>query len=541
VYFQNDRFHSFEGRQEFNKTEEYQLLPTHTTFRVNPQNFLAIAKKCSIPLSMIAGHTQGIKFIDYLPEDTVYWDIETDHKQNFKFGFIDKKQYDDATELAEELKKHKANVAYNGFRFEYRIFAKMNLFPKYNFANFEIPYVPNAFNIDLLFFTGLIFRGSFVETLKLSDIARFLGYPVEEFESFNEEKCLADVAMMKHIGEKINLNNSIRVIGELLNLDRNIMQISFLDRLHKYLIFNEYLRQKTIPIAYPDHNDVETDPLVLKECEKGLHEGVYYFDTKNAYSTTASRLDLGLHNSDSIFTSLQVRLMCLLKQFPDQKRMIKFLGNTLVGAMKDRRNYYRNEQIWFDVVDGFSQRFKKIIDDVKPTPILYVNNDCVCVKEPIFDLEKGTQKTVDGITYTIKLDRFFEWVHFYHVNKWIGKTKQGIETRGFTRLNSQKPRILLTVRELINEKLMTINKPKMVLKLLNNPEKLISADKIKELMRKNPKGQMIMIYKNSDTCDKIDFLDRWHTLKIGFNDVLLDKRQVDKLIKDLVFEYGTNA
>jgi len=143
--------------------------------------------------------------------------------------------------------------------------------------------------------------------------------------------------------------------------------------------------------------------------------------------------------------------------------------------------------------------------------VIFSNTDCFVVPssdEPI---------KIEG--YEIKNDYNYEDLFIWNVNKWCGRTKDGVFQKGFPKLNSRRPKIFRIAREEILSKLNKVKGNKF-LELLDKPKTLVS-NTMKNLKNYKDSYFKISIRKTSDECNglNLEYADIWNKLKFGWNDI----------------------
>ena len=537
INFLNNTFIYNSKSEQLNGEKKFISLPDKKEIIVNKYNLNSACQGVYIPISQLSAHIQGVQFVnDIKPEDCETFDIETDDRENFIMGFVGDKKFTDPKEMVKEMRKYKCVYAYNNFHFDNEVLAKYSPedFIAIKQAGFIAHTLKSTLMIDLL--PILRFNTSF-EGYSSEVIANLLGFKEKRADvNSKEERCKQDITINRLIFNKYNIPKVFNTLSSLANIDPTLLQVSFQDRVRKYILINSYLKRGFLPVKQPEAKqiNIQSIPDPVKMCKPGLYQEYHYLDISSAHARTAVNLkNLGIYD-DNIFSKMEEELIELCKD-NEIKPFVKGIANALVGSMYDRNNYFRNEEIYRNIITTLKENVELIIGNYRKQ-IVYANTDCFIVPQSInFDMPN----------YELREKYLLSWCLLYNDNKWVGLTKYGIQAKGFTKLDSSKPKILKTARDEIFKKI-TECKPDKIIKLINKPKSLVS-ETIKNIKKLDKSNFKIVVRKNSNSCTKVDMIYIWDGLHFGFNelyyndkgDFVLDKKNIGyKYYRKLIINYA---
>lgn len=225
-------------------------------------------------------------------------------------------------------------------------------------------------------------------------------------------------------------------------------------------------------------------------------------------------------------------ILLLIDERPSQKPMLKFLGNSIVGAMHSQREKFRSDKVWREVLQGFYDDFTGCLpkDKLRQRSLIYGNTDSLAVPtkmhlnfKPL--LEKG---------YRIRMKFRFKWLYVYNAQKWIGATDKGeIEAHGFPRLGPSKPPIIDQYRGFLFERLKKAKSKPDRMRILRHPESV--ARQLKPPSPKeNPKLYTVRVNKRGNECYSTNLLEIWDRIPIGISSFVFSKTEVTPMINEMV-------
>lgn len=540
-YFVNDTFFS-DGPFPLDVTKDFLLWPDKKETTLGRQNFLGFARPCYIPLSLLAAHIQNVKYASVHEDDRVgFFDIETEKDTTFKCGRINDKEYNDGFSLLEDLARYKFIVGFNIFNFDLAVMERQlkpssDFWRGYNISNFIVKVPRHTVAIDIM---KLMMHNNTVRAKGEYDqngIADLFDW-VEPHLTVDDppaEKCSQDVRKVKHVWDRAGLANVFNVLNDLSGCDSAVWQNQWGNQFRKSIIFNSYLEKGLLPVRYPVVPKARIIGGFKELKKKGMCKNVTYYDIESAYPTSALHEGLSFYDGDTVFPEVMKKLLDLAAD-PQLKPFVKNIANTLIGDQADERNFFRNPLIRVKAIDAVN----KVCEDLYDTKgVRMVNTDCA--------MFTGKKLGFEHDYFKLRVKDEFEWVYFWTMDKWLGKSKNGvIEARGF-RTIKKNPEILREARQQLLTKLTRLP-AEGALKALKSPSRQVKVafDDTSKLK--------FVIKKDTTDCpaDKVDFLTVWESLPFGFSDLYLrgrleytpdqekaEKRAYKELVSEVLNEYA---
>lgn len=545
INFVNNHFIFANGEREyFSGEKEFIALPSRQKIKVNNSNLWNCIKEIVIPISQMCANIKGHQFINNLNESMTlgFYDCECNDKEDFILGYVNEKLFENPQDMIKEMLNYDVLIGFNIFRFDNELLRKYapEQFIEVKNADFIAYNLNGKIMIDLYSIISVIVG---LESYSAESLAKYNGFNEEllSHESDKNLKCLQDIRILKFLWEKYNIPKVFNTLSTLANLDTTLMQIIKGERLRKWILVNKYLRSGFLPLKTNKARSNKIKLGVVKYSKNGTYESMKYLDIRSTYPTTAINLgNLGIYDNDNTFSKLQEELAELSKD-KELKPFTKSIANALVGSEYSLNEFWRNDDIYEEIVKTVAEKVKEVLK--KRKDIVYTNTDCFVVPKDSPDIK------IDG--YEIKTNYEFDILHVYNANKWIGKTKERIEFRGFRRLNSKSPRVLLAAREEVLSKLSKAKDKEEFKEILDDSEKIVS--KTLKGLKKCPLTEFKMtVRKKDEYCRDLEFSNIWKELNIGFNtlyyndkgDYTLEEKKVGykfykELILNLAEEYST--
>ncbi len=545
INFVNNTFIYDNGeRKYFNGEKEYISLPDRNKIKVGFKNIWNCIKPIFIPISQMSANIMGIQFRNVQDTDKLgFYDLECDDEENFVLGYVNDKKFENPVEMVKQLIKYDVLVAFNGIKFDNNILKKYapDYFIEIKNADFSAFTLNGKLIVDML---SIIKINVSLESYSAEYLAKYNKFPEEilKYSDNKDDKCKQDIRILKFLYEKYNIKKVFNKIVELSNLDTTLMQIIQGERLRKWILINKYLKSGFLPLQTNKCRMDKVELGVVKYFKEGLYEDYRYDDVSSTYPTEAINLgNLGIYDDDNTFSELQKELK-ELSQDNELKPFMKSIANSLFGVQYSLNEHWRNDDIFEIIVKNVAKKVGDIIENRKD--VVYSNTDCWIIPQESPKIEiKG---------YNIKTNHEFKFLYIYNNNKWIGKTKERIEFRGFKRLNSTNLKMLYSAREEILSKLFKTKDKEEFKELLDDTEKLVS--KTLKKIKKFPKEDLkITIRKTDEYCKNLEFASVWNRLKIGFNDIYYGKdgnyvldynkicfKHYKQILLDFAKEYSTS-
>src|SRR5207245_11543131 len=135
---------------------------------------------------------------------------------------------------------------------------------------------------------------------------------------------------------------------------------------HEYILPSWYREHGYLAREYPKPGNSKLVRGPVRQAIPGLYENVEMVDVRNAYLTRATSQQLRLYDEEDppAFTSLMGRFVELIKKYPSQKPMLKFLAVSLVGSQGSDNNFMRRQSIYSQIVSGFADEFGEYISRI---------------------------------------------------------------------------------------------------------------------------------------------------------------------------------
>jgi hypothetical protein len=363
----------------------------------------------------------------------------------------------------------KVVCSFNGFRFDNRVLGKLGLLPSIRFGSYDINYFPGMLNVDLWYWARLHFPDA--ESKSLRDLAAFEGYPVDwsKLKNYDEVRASEDNRMARFLADRIDVRTGWKLMIMLTNCCPLILQNVFLDRTHKAILHSWYLEHGYLPLAYPElgHSDLVEGP--VRQAVSGMYENVAMVDVRNAYLTRASSLELGIYDEESppAFTAVMKRFLELIKEYPAQKPMLKFLAVSLVGSQGSDNNFMRKQNIYSEIVEGFAEEFAEYLSRLPVKPV-YVHTDGYLApagfNAPPF---KG---------YELSVKDHYVWITVYDKQRSLGLLageSPRIKAKGFPAYANSYPMVLRWMRDRFYDALADVSDAREARRILLDPKRFI--------------------------------------------------------------------
>lgn len=535
-----DNHFIYEGgdREYFKGSKSFISLPNKRNEQVTNMNIWNYAKQIVIPISQLASSIAGKQFInDIKLEECETYDIETNDKEEFILGYVGDKRFTDPVEMIQEMKKYRCVYSFNGFRFDNE---KLYPFSRKDFieirnANFIAHTLQGTLMIDLM---SLIKNDLSHESFSAESIAKSLNFSEEIItheDLDKDKKCQQDIRINRMIFKNLNIPKLFNTISTLINCDPVLWQIIYQDRLRKWILVNQYLKRGFLPLKKYDTKEVKLQEKPVHFSKKDFYMNYKYLDISSAYPRTVENLykkgvKLGIYgNGDEVFSLLQIELSEIAKDSV-LKPFMKGIANPMFGSQYSLNEYWRNEDIFNLVVSTVSQKVDSVLKERKD--VVYVNTDCFIVPIDSEDVK------IEG--YEIKNKYEFSELYVYHSSRWVGKSKNRLEFRGFQRLNSRIPKIVHLARDELLEKLNDAKGDDFKF-MLNETEKLVSKS-LKGLKKSDLSLLKISVRKKTESCTDPFFANIWNELPMGFTDLYYKDNGEFTMDKDKIgFKYYKDA
>lgn len=539
INFINNTFIYDNGEREyFSGEKEYLSLPNKQKVLVSNKNLWDSIKPIFIPISQITANIKGYQYRQIQDNDKIeFYDLECDDSENFILGYVGDKKFTDPKEMVKELMNYNILVGFNIIKFDNNVLKKYapEYFLEVKNADFSAFTLNGKLLVDILSILKINFS---LESYGAEFIAKYNNFPEEilSHEVDKDLKCQQDIRILRFLYEKYNIKKVFNKVCELANIDTTLLQVIKGERIRKWMLINKYLRDGYLPLKTNKARQGKVDLGIVKYFKEGLYENYRYDDISSTYPTTAILLgNLGIYDNNDTFSRFQEELRDLSKD-KELKPFTKSIANALCGIQYSLNEYWRNDDVFERIVNFTADKVKNILNSRKD--VVYVNTDCWVIPKDSPKIE------IDG--YDIKTNYEFYFVYIYNNNKWIGKTKDRIEYRGFTNLNSTYPKIYYYAREEILEKLFKAKDSEEFKELLDDTEKLISKT-LKNLKSFKLEDFKKTIRKTDEYCRDFNLTGIWNELKLGFNDLYFDKDEKltlneknisYKVYKDMLIKYA---
>lgn len=517
INFINNNTFVFEGgrREYFHGEKEYTTLPQRQKIKVNQKNIWEMIRPIFIPISQICANIKEYQFRQIQDNDEIgFYDLECDDSENFILGYVNEEKFTDPNKMVKKMMDYNVLVTFNGLKFDNHILKKHSpsSFVEIKNADFSAFTINGKLIVDIM---AILKIDVTLESYGAEFLAKHNKFPEEllGYDSNKNEKCKQDIRILKFLYEKYNIKKVFNKLIELANIDTTLLQVIRGERVRKWILINAYLKRGYLPLKTNKARQNKVELGVVKHFKEGLYENMIYWDCKSAYMTTAINLgNLGIYDNDNTFSELQKELKELTED-KYLKSFMKSIGNSLAGIQYSLNEHWRNDDIFEKIVNTFGSKVKNILNSRED--VVYTNTDCWIVPK------NSPPIALEG--YDIKADYEFKFLYIYNQNKWIGLTKEGVKFKGFRRLNSTNQKIFYYVREEILEKLSKASDSEEFKELLDDTKKL--ASKTIKNLKKFPKEDLkITIRKTDEYCKNLEYADIWNQLKIGFNEIFIDKK-----------------
>lgn len=493
----------------------------------------------------MAAHTARVVFEDILPpvSEWQFLDVETDIK-GFKLGVLNDQIFQSASDLVAEVLKRrdsgqKVVCSYNGFKFDWRLLGQLGLLPSVKFGSYTIHHFPGMLNVDLWYWARNYFTTA--ESKSLRDLAAQEGYPIDwsKLENYDEVRASEDNKMARFLSEKIDVREAWKILINLTNCCPLILQNFFVDRTDKAILHSWYLSHGYLPVDYPDHgSSIVRGP--VRSAVPGLYENMAMIDVKSAYLRRAASRELRIYDKEepAAFTDIMREFLELIRIHPRQKPTMKYLAVTLVGNMASDDNFFRRENIYSEIVEGFADEFGEYLSNLPKNPA-FVHTDGALVPADL------NPPPFNGYELTVK-DRYI-WVAVYDKQRTLGllaEEKPRIKARGFLTYSSSYPLIFRWVRDRFYHELSSTTGIDEVRRILQSPQSFLRRLEVQNRFRL-PEDTVYWetnVWKESEMFParwdhKSPLWNDWSDLKPGPNRYPWDRRWVLSKIDDMLRQY----
>lgn len=476
---------------------------------INMSNYKEVARKLALPYNVLIefindntgelnDSTEG--FEPNMNQVAIY-DIETDDRENFEFGYVNDKRFNDPALMSMELRKYPVIAGFNNFRFDNEILARScpELWKETVMSGgFKIHTINTC--IDLLLCYAL--WKPFKETHKLDELAKDLDIARLYNLSDKDNKCQEDIAICKQFYP--TARQVVNWIWFHFKIDPHTlcsMMMKQTGKLRRWMLQSWMLQRGTLPLLI--RRSCAEKPSYYLYAKPGYYKGINVFDVRSAYPTTAMILRSSLYK-DNDFAEFEEFLMRERNRNPDIQEFIKWCCNAMIGDMNNNDAILRDSKIMVSVWNHFHEVMKMWIKDVGKKNIVYAYTDCIFTRKRQVPVPKP---------YEIQLKHKFNWLVIWNVSRILGLTAEGKIHK--THFNRKYPQLKLYeyLDQVVECRLKQDHK-----KFLKDPMAL--EFDLKSLPEDAFK---MVIRKDSDTCYNLDLLEVWSDLNYGFNEVYLAK------------------
>ena len=387
--------------------KELVLLPQKERKKLKFHEAMEFSKTVGVPISTLAWKFSGVKFLTHIPEtakvsfvwlDTVNNVPTTLHVYDEQNGF---QRYGDIVEGWTNLGD--VVVGLDLFRYQFRHLARIE----------DIRYCFNEYHLGRNTFYGPKFKLAIDLTFWVRVVSgkRPVRY-VAELGLPTGNKLSMAISLYEHL----DIPTLFNVLSEVLQMDRNLMQLSYLDALKLYMLHSQYLREGYLVTAPPQVDPPDEPAHSAYVNVPGFYENMVEYDVSSAYPTTVLVERVDPFGTD-VFPNLMSYLMTKKQLLPDSpaRDLVKKLSVAFVGIMnyhRDRfRNVFYNPRAWLKVINGFYNRFKKVIDEYNP---VWSRVDALLVPAT-------SPPPSLGFLYKFGVKHHYKWVAIYENDHLLGE------------------------------------------------------------------------------------------------------------------------
>lgn len=476
--------------------------------KINKMNYLAVARELALPHSLLLSLMSGTDY--HLIDDSMpvaHFDIECDSEDNFEFGVVNNEKFDDSKKLLDKIMEHQVITAFNTFRYDFPILAKLhpNYFDHIRLKNFDLVFLKSKLCLDMLFYFQIWKPPPAQRSHRLDALAEVLGYKREHATLDDKTaKCVEDVKILgmfyPYAREIYNfLTENFKIDAYSLSS----IPSKWMGKARRWLFQSYCIQHGIVPKLIQRRTTLK--PNFFKYCKVGWHENLKEFDISRSYPQTAVNIGATLYTRYD-FANYMRFLMTAREMHPQTADCWKGIANQTIGDMGSQKSLLRDEAIMANIWLTFKSNFEKWIRKIKKRNVVYSYTDCVYTpleKVPPFD------------NYEIRLQKKVKWMMIYNIERILGMTENDeIFKTHFTRL---LPALKLYgyVDEVIERKLKA------------NPKKFLQNPKIKLDFHQLPTDVFKIVgRKVDDVCRSVDLLTIWTKLPYGFYEIFLSRKGV---------------
>lgn len=388
----------------FRKTLTF--LPSREEKELQFHEALKLIPGTGIPVSLLAWKFSGVKYVSRVPDgarvsfiwlDEVNGIPTTLHVYDDERGF---RSYGDFEKAWKELGE--VVVGLDLFRHQFYRLAQVDElrseFHEYHLGRNTFYGPRYKLALDLTFF---------IRVVSGKRPQRF----VAEYGIYTDDR----VSLARQLYEFLDVPALFSVLADLLPVDRNFMQLTFLDNLKAYILHSAYVRDGYLVVGPPE--DVESDerPKEAYVNVPGFYKNMVEYDVSSAYPTTAV-----LEQADpfgvGVFPRLMMTLLTYKQTLPDgfARDLVKKLSVALVGMLKYDsgrfKNYFYNKKVWLSVINGFYDRFQKVVEEYNP---VWSRVDALIIPADV-------DPPFLGYLYRFGVKHHYEWVAIYENDHLLG-------------------------------------------------------------------------------------------------------------------------
>ena len=467
-----------------------------------------------------------------------FYDIETDDAENFLFGFVtdeqgQSKRYDDAAGMVKAIAGFRVAVAFNSFRFDNRVLHGLapDLFDVQDLMKLECHLIKGCINVDALVFYRL--WKPFAVSHKLEYLARDVGMvKVHVGMEDKEAKCAEDCEVLRlfwpHCREMADWYWKVfRFDAEWMGA----MAPYGMQKLRRWCLQVWVLEHGIVPELVQKRSKRRAS--FYMSARRGLHRDLVVYDVKSAYPMTVIRLDCGLWQKGD-FALFEKWLVAERGANPGIQEGIKWICNALIGDMNCTDGLLYDQNIMVDTWNTFKGYMERWVAAIGRKHVKYAYTDCVMLPAgvglPAFP-ESG---------YEVAIKHKFKWLVVYNIERLLGVNGDGkVHRTHFNRVPAQ-----LRLYDYLEDAIDRILLSKDAMKFLAKPFNPVNFRELPD------RAFSIVIRKDGDTCNSVDYLEIWPQLQMGFNEVYygkggrlvrdrvkIDYRQYEKLVKNYLRLY----
>lgn len=497
LYFNNLKF-VFPDRTEFVAGQK-----TIQSHEINNRNILLFASQLAAPYSLLASLISGRNYCLIGGSGKVcFYDIETDDKENFLFGYVNDRYFDSAEEMCREIMNYDVVCAFNCFRFDNELLFKAapEFFDTISFGRFKVHFFRGKINLDLLFFYQL--WKPYNNTHKLAQLAADLGIEKQFDLSNKEEKCKEDIAVLeKFYPYAAKIYNFLVSEFKMDYLSFSTLPAMHFGKLRRWLLQSYMLQNNTLPYLF-QKDTAETAEYFMMH-RKGYYENVNHFDIKSAYPNAGIKLNCTLYREND-FSNYLKKLVELRGHYKDIEESLKYIANATIGDMGSSQSLVRDKKIMIDIRKEITAVMKEWVRKVRKKNVIYAYVDGFITK-----LEKVP--LVEG--YETRLKAHYDWLVIYNQQRMLMK-----EANAVKRIQFQKQFPSLKLFGFVDKQIDILLLNGYHKEFLKKP--VLNGLKIDSLPEEFFK---LVVRKDDDVCRVPDYFEFWDDLEFGFNEIFLAK------------------